>query len=69
MRMQISETYKNRLQNGVAPKEGQKSSRTTPFVDFGCTCQVLVDDAFLKEVKSLATEFEKKAMQKLSWSQ
>lgn len=68
MRMQVTETYKNRLKNGTAPKEGQKPSATTPFMNFGCTSQVLVDEDFVKHIDSIAKPFQKKQVQKISWS-
>lgn len=68
MRMQVIETYKDRLMNGVAPKKGQKPSKATPFVDYGCSCQVLVSEEFVNKIDQLAKDFKRKPLQKISWS-
>lgn len=66
--MQIHEIFKNRLQNGVPPEKDFKPSRTNPLVDFGCSCQVFVDDSFVEKIDTLAKEFKRNPVQKVSWS-
>lgn len=67
LRMQLTETFKNMLANGTSPKKGQKPTKTSPFVEYGSTVQVLVDSNFISEVEKIAKEPTKKKIQKISW--
>lgn len=65
MYMQLFETFKNRTIDGKKP--GQISNKTK-LVDWGASVEVLVDESFMKKVKSVAKEKEPEKRQTLSWS-
>lgn len=67
MRMQLTETFKNRLANGTAPKKGQKPSKTSPFVEYGSTVQVIVNEQLVETIDKVSTKLQKKKPQKVEW--
>jgi len=65
LRMQLSESFKNRDTEGRAIKEG---SRPREVVSFGSTVEVLVDSTLINKIESIAKDIELKKPVVVSWS-
>jgi len=63
--MQVFETFKNRTVEGKVADKGTTSQR---LVNWSSSVEVLVDDSFMKKVKSVAKEQKLNTHQTVSWN-
>lgn len=64
-RMQVKESFKNRLKNGNEPKNPEDPNA---IYTFGTSVEILVEDSFIKHLQKIAKTPEIIKIQKLDWS-
>ena len=68
MRMEVKETYKNRVHNTGELPDPKKKYKLGELTDFGYYAQAVVETSFLDKVKELAVANKGKDTQKIGWS-